>query len=332
MPLPIALAALAAGSAAAAALGVKKGYDAYSDNAEAKTTAQKAEHTFNSGYGRLSKARERAQQALGSLGALKLEMWSEDLGRFSTLFRNLKNVRIEGGVGLGELKDFAESSQLGEMEKMALKAREVVAGGIASVGSGALAGVAAYGGAMTFASASTGTAISALSGAAASNATLAWFGGGSLAAGGAGMAGGTLVLGGIVAGPVLAVGGLVLSAKARANLANAKKHLSRAKAASSEMYTTAIMVDGIRKVVLDVEVVLRKLQERFADHLDEFEALQERSGVDWARFTEAERRQVQHYLHWAQLVKALLEAPILTEAGALNEAHVRPLHEARKHL
>lgn len=146
------------------------------------------------------------------------------------------------------------------------------------------------------------------------------------------MAGGTLVLGGIVAGPVLAVGGLVLSAKARANLANAKKHLSRAKAASSEMYTTAIMVDGIRKVVLDVEVVLRKLQERFADHLDEFEALQERSGVDWARFTEAERRQVQHYLHWAQLVKALLEAPILTEAGALNEAHVRPLHEARKHL
>ncbi|MEL4241581.1 hypothetical protein [Shewanella xiamenensis] len=52
-------------------------------------------------------------------------------------------------------------------------------------------------------SASTGTAISSLSGVAATNATLAWFGGGSLATGGAGMAGGFWVLGGIVAAPIV---------------------------------------------------------------------------------------------------------------------------------
>lgn len=52
-------------------------------------------------------------------------------------------------------------------------------------------------------SASTGTAISALSGVAAYNATLAWFGGGALAAGGAGMSGGIMVLGGIVAAPII---------------------------------------------------------------------------------------------------------------------------------
>lgn len=43
--------------------------------------------------------------------------------------------------------------------------------------------------------ASTGTAISALSGVAATNAALAWLGGGAVAAGGAGIAGGSLVLG-----------------------------------------------------------------------------------------------------------------------------------------
>ncbi len=43
--------------------------------------------------------------------------------------------------------------------------------------------------------ASTGTAISALSGAAATKATIAWLGGGALAAGGLGIAGGTAVLG-----------------------------------------------------------------------------------------------------------------------------------------
>ncbi|GGM98010.1 hypothetical protein L2745_14670 [Shewanella xiamenensis] len=52
-------------------------------------------------------------------------------------------------------------------------------------------------------SASTGTAISSLSGVAATNATLAWFGGGSLATGGAGMVGGFWVLGGIVAAPIV---------------------------------------------------------------------------------------------------------------------------------
>ncbi|GAM73643.1 hypothetical protein JCM19241_3098 [Vibrio ishigakensis] len=55
----------------------------------------------------------------------------------------------------------------------------------------------------TIGSASTGASIAGLSGVAASNATLAWFGGGSLAAGGAGMAGGMAVLGGVVAAPIL---------------------------------------------------------------------------------------------------------------------------------
>lgn len=59
-------------------------------------------------------------------------------------------------------------------------------GGALSVGSWALA--------VSLGSASTGAAISGLSGVAASNAALAWLGGGALAAGGAGMAGGSIVL------------------------------------------------------------------------------------------------------------------------------------------
>jgi hypothetical protein len=70
-----------------------------------------------------------------------------------------------------------------------------IAGGSLAVGSWAL--VTALG------SASTGAAISGLSGVAAANATLAWFGGGALAAGGAGMAGGMAILGGIVAVPMV---------------------------------------------------------------------------------------------------------------------------------
>lgn len=70
-----------------------------------------------------------------------------------------------------------------------------IAGGSLALGSWALVTACGY--------ASTGIAISALSGVAATNATLAWFGGGAIAAGGAGMAGGIAVLGAVFAAPLV---------------------------------------------------------------------------------------------------------------------------------
>lgn len=71
---------------------------------------------------------------------------------------------------------------------------------------GALTSVTAMSLVSTFATASTGTAISTLSGAAATNATLAWFGGGAIAAGGGGTALGATILSGGTAIVVIAAG------------------------------------------------------------------------------------------------------------------------------
>lgn len=65
-----------------------------------------------------------------------------------------------------------------------------------------------------FGTASTGAAIASLHGAAATSATLASFGHGAVAAGGAGVLGGKLALGGIVLLPVAAVLGIAAHAKA----------------------------------------------------------------------------------------------------------------------
>lgn len=95
-----------------------------------------------------------------------------------------------------------------------------VAAGIATgVGVAALAPGAAMAIATTFGTASTGATISTLSGAAATNAALAWLGGGSLAAGGAGIAGGEAFLalagplGWAIGGAGLAAGGLIANGK-----------------------------------------------------------------------------------------------------------------------
>jgi len=110
----------------------------------------------------------------------------------------------------------------------ASKSTNRVSGSVAGAGVATGAGVAAFGPtaalavATTFGTASTGTAISALSGAAAANAALAWLGGGAVVAGGGGMAAGNALL--AAAGPVgWAIGGVALAGGATyAHIKNGK--------------------------------------------------------------------------------------------------------------
>ena len=97
---------------------------------------------------------------------------------------------------------FQSSCDFGKQELQA--AREAAGGAGAGIAAGASVAFMAPTGAMwiatTFGTASTGTAISTLSGAAAQNAALAWLGGGALSAGGGGMAAGHALL--AMAGPI----------------------------------------------------------------------------------------------------------------------------------
>ena len=97
---------------------------------------------------------------------------------------------------------FLGSCDFGARELQA--AREAAGGAGAGLAAGAsvafMAPTAAMWVATTFGTASTGTAISALSGAAATNAALAWLGGGALATGGGGIAAGNALL--AMAGPI----------------------------------------------------------------------------------------------------------------------------------
>lgn len=82
--------------------------------------------------------------------------------------------------------------------------RDFVAGS-AGIAGGTIAGTATASLVAAFGTCSTGTAISSLSGAAATNATLAWLGGGATSAGGGGVVAGSIVLGGIVVVAAIAV-------------------------------------------------------------------------------------------------------------------------------
>ena len=233
---------LLGGAALAGITGAVKSVSAHTKNANAKQIVAEAQNIYDEAREMLEEQRTCTAECLKRLGALKVDIWSKEMNDFIRTFRAFKNVRMESDVAGDErLKLKCQGTEnLKNMEVAALKATEIARAGVASLGTGVLAGIASYGGAMMFASASTGTAIASLSGVAATNATLAWFGGGALTAGGLGMAGGTLVLGGIVVGPVLAAAGLIMNAKADENLASAEATAARAETAVEKM---AVMKD-----------------------------------------------------------------------------------------
>ena len=331
MPLPLLLVV-----PALAGLGLfaaKKGYDAYSDNEEASSLNQEAKDIFDKGKRSLETARTRCTKELEALGRQKFESWDRQIGRFISLNEQIRNVERLGAPEIDRLGANAFSkAELARMKELSSLAAEVVGGGTAAIGTGALVGMASYGGATMLATASTGTAIASLSGVVATNATLAWFGGGSLAAGGMGMAGGMAVLGGIVAAPVLAVGGLVLAAKARENLAAARSNYAQAKKEASEMRAAASVLNGIGKVAGQFRGVLAELDTRTAQVLDDFEMVLKYHGVDYSKLAEADRRRVYIARAFAKGLMIVLETPILTKSGALTKNYPKALECGRSLL
>ncbi|MEW6350264.1 MAG: hypothetical protein AB1646_14450 [Thermodesulfobacteriota bacterium] len=331
MPLPLIVGiAIAIGSAL---FGAKKGYDAYCDNEKANDLNSQAQRVFDAAKRDLSSARESTSGTLADLGKTKLILWDNPMNRFLDLYGQIRNVQLTGEPLVEGLeRTNITKEELLAMKDLSLKAHEVVIGGLSALGTGALVGVGSYGGAMMFAAASTGTAISTLSGIAATNATLAWFGGGSLAAGGLGMAGGMAVLGGLVAGPVLAVGGLVLAAKARENLAYARSNLAEARKAAGEMNNATSILNSIRSVARSFQGIINQVHSRMDKVLNELEQVIQIGGTDYRHYSEKQKHMVYLAVQFAQVMKILLETPILTKSGGLDPKHSKALAAGRELL
>lgn len=217
MPLPFILVGAAV---ALAGVGTKKGYDGYQDKSEANNILTNAKIDYDIASRDLEANDKRLQQSLEELGKLQLDI-GKDFNEFQTIAEDL----------LGKLNDASKSEIKVDVPKYQQKRIERLSMGSVAYASklagGAVGGTAAayavYGGVMALAAASTGTPIAALSGVAAYNATMAAIGGGSLAAGGLGMAGGAAILGGVVAAPVLAIAGWAFASHAEEALSKAQK-------------------------------------------------------------------------------------------------------------
>jgi len=325
MPLPFILAGAAL---AAAGYGVKKGVDAKDDFDTAEYNNDKAKSIYDEAEEKLEDRKRVTNDSLEELGFLKASIYDKSLDDFMDIFEKIKNIDFEDNLALGTLSNIDKQDML-DIKNTVLEMKEVLGGGVAALGSGALAGFGALGGVGVLASASTGTAIASLSGVAATNATLAWLGGGSLAAGGFGMAGGMAVLGGIVAGPVLAVGGAMMAAKAETAKYDSYSNLEKAKAAEEEMDSACVVLDGIYRRCVEFIDVLEPLNEELEDYIEKMEKVVDKS-IDYRTYTQSEKEIIMITASIAKTVKNICDAPVIDENGEVTRKSKRVLRKARK--
>lgn len=318
MPLPL----LFIGAAVASgAIGAGTTVKAVADNSKAASINRNSSADIETAKDNLEYHRSAVSTALEQLGEEKLNVLNTNISDFLSAFEKIKNVDFQSSLGLEELKNLnIDENSFKELKELGNFAVEVAGGAAAGVIGGALTALGAYGAATTFASASTGTAIATLSGAAAHNATLAFFGGGALTSGGLGMAGGTAVLGGLVAGPALMVMGLITSVKSHEKLEDALANKAQAAEIITSLDAASLQCISIRRRTYMLYNLLARLDSVFLPKIWKMEDIIENEGTDYRDYKQESKELIAESVSTACSIKAVLDTPILTPEGELTEA------------
>ena len=316
MPIPVLFIAAAA---ITGAFGVGKSVKAGVDTKKAKDLNRSANAIVEDAKRMLETARNQTSSCLQQLGQDKIEICSGSIMDFVDVFGKIKNVNFNGSAGLDELANFSvDNNSLVELKQLGTFATSLLGGLAGGAMGGALTAFGAYSAAGTFAIASTGTAISSLSGAAATNATLAFFGGGSLATGGLGIAGGTAVLGGLVAGPALAIMGLIVGAKASKAKDEARSNYAKAEQFADESEVATELCFAIARRASMFSSLLKSLDMRFVPLISEMESIINQKGVDFKKYSKEQQETIAACASLAGAIKAILDTTILTEDGKMT--------------
>lgn len=303
--IPIVLGAVALGSAA---LGVGAGVASFDDIEKAKKIGKDAQKRHEQTQKRLKQEWEKTEKLAAEYGQLQLNVKIRTIGRFIAFIERIgQKGSLEDKQFLEGLKGFSVQD-INAYKAEALEAQEISKGIASALGTGAAAGVGAVGVAQAvgtvavpqlFGLFTTQVAVSQLG----MSGVAAWLGGGSIALGGT-------LLGGIVAGPALAVGGFILAGKAEKALTQAREYESKANADIAKMEAAQDLLKQLQKRVIELNNLVENLNNRAVLSLNELESKPFVRDRDAGKFQQV-----------GLLVKAMSEimkTPILDNQGNLN--------------
>ncbi|RVZ84144.1 sortase [Helicobacter pylori] len=299
MPLPFILAGVAL---AAAGYGVKKGIDALDADCEADEFIKKAENLKEEAAKRLESAQSDCKLAFARLGEKKLRVLSHSVSNFLDHFHQLNRSRI-----------IIEGINMQDIQRQVSDARNLLnqlnANGIdGDSAPGVIAGCVGLG-AFSF---TTGTML----------------GGGLAASGLAGMA----VIGGIVAGPALAILGALSADEMEKKRDDAKAYCSQVEAAVKK---ADAMIDNLRSI--------EKMARFFTRQITKFDALffslsqdaiatMKKHHYDTSRYDQEEKDQLCVTVSTLFSLSAFLKVSIMDEHQKLNKKTQNALNLMRNQI
>ncbi|WP_328940710.1 hypothetical protein OG259_02835 [Streptomyces sp. NBC_00250] len=277
---------------------------------------------------RRKKLERHIRQESEAQDARRRTAYDEALVPFQQVFARLKQVDLAELAPVDPADAGVSDVALRELQHVALTAVASLAGGAAA---GAGVGAVTYVAVGAFATASTGAAISGLSGAAATSATLAWLGGGSLAAGGGGVAAGTLVMTALVAGPALLAAGVLLEWRGRAAKDEQRAFARRLAEADRELRKARTELSAVFRRSREIRLVLNDLGRAMQVRQAAFAELVERCD-DYASYGPGARALTKEMFDLAVATVAVMGAPPAGEDGRVSELSGRVVADARVRL
>ena len=293
--------------------GATAGVHGVSQIKKAKRIGQNAQKRHKQAISRVHSSRNQVTERARSYGRYLLSLEQGTLTEMADLLEALQKKARIGALKIPKGAEI-QVRTLKEFKQKVLDPPQDVAGVIGVVGTGAAASSSTLGLVGLLGTASTGTAISSLSGAAATNATLAWLGGGPLAAGGGGIASGTLVLGGTTIAPALAVGGFYLASKGEKALTDARRYEKNCNTQIAKLNTLGEFLKKLELRIEEFHNLAKKLNRR---------ARYAMAKIDPVTFNPTDDEAVMDLTTALQLVRALSEVirtPLVSQNGNLTVA------------
>ena len=322
MPLPVWLIPVVAKTVVTVGtvVGVGGAVRGIAKTVEANDTIKSAQRIHNQNMDKAQKENELTCKEMDKLGKLELEIASS-FGKFEDVFSQIHNK-----------PEFAPYSKAGvtlpaydgeKLKKVSVGA-DALLGALCGAGLGVAGGYAAAGATaaavMVFGAASTGTPIITLSGAALTNATLAALGGGSLAAGGGGMALGATVLGAATLGVGLMVGGIIFHATGEKLSNEADKVWAQMGKAEVKINKICAHLTELRETASSYFDTLSIVNEVYQRHLNGLNAIVDILGhTDWNTFTESEKKLTENAVLLVGLLYNMCKVELVLKAENEND-------------
>lgn len=332
--LGVAIAAETVGAIAAGTVGAGLTYsgitsvEGFSNMKEAEEKIEVAERKYKNAKEKLEEKQQKALDKLHHLNELKLNIYCNEIKETIKIIKRVKNVK-ETEVTTSDIEFMFKPEVIKETEVTAMEADNILKSSKDGLGMAAAMSSLTTGLISNFGVASTGTAISSLSGAAAKKAALAALGGGAKSIGGAGIAGGQLMLGGISLLPTAIILSHNYAKHAEEKLTEAVKYHSDVKKEVANINNVISWIDNqLNARINEIQETLVKMRSFYANNflsnLRQVELWKsEMDGkIDFKNCSRQEKDCIVASAKIISDLKEIIKAPLLDENGVIKQSTI----------